>query len=621
MKDWLLAYFAAISRDTDLPPAPQDLIAAVERARASEAAASAQAPAEPEQPEDDPPRAMVDPDLVSDFISEANEHLDQADEHMLALEADPTREDELAAVFRGFHTIKGVAGFLQLGEIKNLAHEAETVLDAARKGDLRLEGAAFEAVFEAVDVLRHLVAAVAEAAGRGDLPASSPRAAPLLEKLRAIQGESPDPAVEATPEVRPAAPLRLAQEEPAVPAQRGGHGGIRELIKIDAERLDRLVDAIGELVIAECMLSRSTELQATAGSPLANHLGRVSKITRELQEMGTSLRMVPLRSTFQKMARLSRDLSRKLDKPLEFVLRGEDTELDKTVVDQIGDPLIHLVRNAVDHGLEPSAAARVAAGKQEAGRVELRAYHQGGEVIIEIADDGRGLDRDAILRKARDRGVVGPDAVLSDDQVYRLIFAPGFSTAAQVTDVSGRGVGLDVVAQNIEALRGRSEVETTLGKGTVFRLRLPLTLAIIDGMVLRVGPERYVLPTLSIVRMIHPDPTQLRSVLERGEMLQTSEGLVPLLRLEELLHGRGAGTDKNDPAAVVVVVESGSRRVGLLASELLGQQQVVIKPLGSALAGVPGLSGGAIMADGKVGLVIDAAGLVRSGEPERAAAA
>jgi two-component system chemotaxis sensor kinase CheA len=384
----------------------------------------------------------------------------------------------------------------------------------------------------------------------------------------------------------------------------------REAVKVDADRLDQLIDTIGELVIAESMVFQSPELNAASRSGTLNrHLNQLDKITRELQEMGMSLRMVPIRSMFQKMARLVRDLAKKAGKQVEFVTVGEDTELDKSVVDKIGDPLVHMVRNAVDHGLESSTGERIRAGKSAVGRVELRAFHRGGSICIEIADDGRGLDRDAILAKAREKGLVREGETLSEREIWNLIFEPGFSTAKQITDVSGRGVGMDVVRKNIETLRGQVEIQSKAGAGTTFSIRLPLTLAIIDGMVVRAGLERYIVPILSIVMSVRPEARQISTVVGRGEMLSLQGGLLPLFRLARLFEIDGTLEDATQ--GIAVIVEDEGRNVALLVDEILGEQQIVIKSLGDALQGLPGVAGGAIMPDGTVGLILDVSGLVR----------
>jgi two-component system chemotaxis sensor kinase CheA len=319
--------------------------------------------------------------------------------------------------------------------------------------------------------------------------------------------------------------------------------------------------------------------------------------------------MMPVKSTFQKMGRLVHDLAKRTGKKVELAVSGEDTELDKGVVDGIGDPLVHMIRNAVDHGLEATSEARVKAGKPETGRIDLRAFHKGGNIVIEVQDDGRGLDREAILKKATERGLIREGEQLSDRDIFNLIFLPGFSTAKVVTDVSGRGVGMDVVRKNIDALRGQVEIQSQAGVGTKFSIRLPLTLAIIDGMVVRVGRERYIIPTISIVMSLRTRTGDVKSILNRGEMLSFQGDLIPLFRIDRTFGIEGAVSVPED--GLVIIVEEDGRRAGLLADALLGQQQIVIKTLGESMRGIPGISGGAIMPDGNVGLIMDVGGLVR----------
>jgi two-component system chemotaxis sensor kinase CheA len=321
-----------------------------------------------------------------------------------------------------------------------------------------------------------------------------------------------------------------------------------------------------------------------------------------------SLRMVPVRPLFQKMARLARDLSRKLAKPVEFTTSGEEIEIDKAIVNCVTDALVHILRNALDHGIERDADERARAGKAEVGRLELRAAHREGSIVIEVEDDGAGLDRAAILAKGIEKGLVRKGDNLNDEEVFRLIFLPGFSTAKVITELSGRGVGLDVVRTSVEALRGRIEVHSRRGRGTLFRIRLPLTLAIIDGMVIRAGRERFIVPTLSITRLVRPEASQRSTSMERGELLTIQDDLIPQFRLRRLLDVNAA--PGNPDSEVVVVVEESGRRVGLLADEVLGQQQIVIKSLGLNLEGVHGISGGVILPDGQVGLILDVAALL-----------
>ena len=716
LKDWLGRAFECYQGRAPIPEPVERIMALwLEPETPVLVTTTPEAPETPEASTSTSHMLEGDPGLLGEFVAEAVEHLESSDLHLLTLETDPSNQDAINAVFRAFHTIKGVAGFLALPEIQSLAHEAENLLDKARKNEIELVGRAIDVSFDAVDMLKQLVSNVSTALSSGaefdivpgmaklitdiknvasgktplmqesfELPASAPgmRVGDILVSSGSASEDVIERGIEAQDSqtapkigailsqtgkvsptvIRTAAAVRASdpsagkigeilvemgavteadiaeaiseQQEPSAGKRLGQllvEGGevapkdvaqalrsqkmqqqgvqMREAVKVDADRLDLLVDTIGELVIAESMVSQSPELQGSMSTELARHLSQLDKITRELQEMGTSLRMVPVRSTFQKMARLVRDLAKKSGKLVEFVSQGEETELDKTVVDKIGDPLVHMVRNAVDHGLEATREDRIKAGKSETGRVELRAFHKGGSIYVEILDDGRGLDKDAILAKARERGLLREGEVISERETWNLVFEPGFSTAKKVTDVSGRGVGMDVVKRNIEALRGQVEIQSEYGKGTTFSIRLPLTLAIIDGMVVRVGEERYILPTLSIVMSIRPDPKQLSSVVQRGEMLEIQGRLLPLFRLGRMFNVPNSVDEITD--GIVIVIEDEGKQTGLLVDEILGQQQIVIKSLGEALRGTPGLAGGAIMPDGTVGLILDVSGLVR----------
>jgi len=426
------------------------------------------------------------------------------------------------------------------------------------------------------------------------------------------------PAVAAPAQQHPEAP---AGARPPEAEQGGGETQfvqVRESIKVDADRLDKLVDTIGELVITESMVSQMMR-DKYADSVMMGNLSQLDKITRQLQEMSTSLRMVPVRATFQKMARLVRDVAKKSGKSIDFIMAGEDTELDKSVVDKIGDPLVHMIRNSVDHGIEHSAD-RVKAGKAPVGRVELRAFHKGGNIFIEVVDDGQGLNRERILAKAVENGLISEGANLSEKEIFGLIFQPGFSTAAVVTDISGRGIGMDVVRRNIELLRGRVEIQSTPGQGSVFSIRLPLTLAIIDGMMVGVGDERYIIPTLSIVRSLRPSMEEFSTVQGRGEMYSLDGQMIPVFYLNRLFGVERNHGDKKEESlseSLLVVVENDGFFTGLVVDELLGQHQIVIKTLGKLLQGIPGVSGSTIMTDGRVALILDIAGLVKLANRER----
>ncbi|MDA3960475.1 MAG: chemotaxis protein CheA [Planctomycetota bacterium] len=584
-----------------------------------------------------------DTEELAEFLGEAKEHLEAADRHLLELEGGSGSDETLNALFRSFHTLKGLAGFFGANVIQRVAHESENLLDRARQHELEFSGAAIDVIFDAVDVIRQQIQTLTDYVEKGTQPGSSTESGSLIARIEAVmrgdshtaivrasakeltqtivsgglatrsqitralekQGISSDDA-DAETVAKALVDAGVASAREVAGAMRSARQTktpkLREAVKVDAERLDRLVDLSGELVIGASMITHDEEMLHALGDQ-SGRLTALDKLVRELQELATGLRLVPVHQTFQRMARMVRDLSRKLNKPLEFHMSGEDTELDKSVVDAIGDPLVHMVRNAVDHGLEATPEERERAGKPRAGHIKLRASHRGGSIYIEIQDDGRGLDRDTILAKARANNMLSDDSELADREVWNLIFEPGFSTAKNVSEVSGRGVGMDVVRRSIQSLRGQVDITSTPGHGTLFTIRLPLTMAVIDGMVVGTGTERYIIPTLSIVSSLRPKPEDISSVTGRGEMLRWHESLIPVFRLHELFDIPGAIVDPCQ--GLIVIAESEDQRYGLLVDELLGQQQVVIKSLGAALRKQPGLSGGAILPDGNVGLIVD----------------
>jgi two-component system chemotaxis sensor kinase CheA len=378
-------------------------------------------------------------------------------------------------------------------------------------------------------------------------------------------------------------------------------------VKLDTRKLDSLVDLVGELVIAQSMVVQDPDVQRLSSRHLARTLRQLGRITTELQRTAMSLRMVPMSGTFRKMTRLVRDLAAQQQKQVQLVVEGEETELDRNIVEELSDPLVHMIRNSIDHGVE-SPATRVSRGKPALGTIRLSASHQRGGIVITIQDDGKGLDCDRILAKGRERGLIKSDATPTEEEIFALIFAPGFSTAEKVTDVSGRGVGLDVVRRNIDQLRGKIEIRSLAGQGTTFTIVLPLTLAIIDGMLVGVGDDRYIIPTLSVRESFRPRPGMVTTVHERGEVVSVRGRLTPLLRLGQHLGTPCRAVDPTE--GIIVVVESGDASRGLLVDELLGKQEVVIKNLGETFRKQDLLAGAAILGDGRVGLILDVDTLV-----------
>jgi two-component system chemotaxis sensor kinase CheA len=379
------------------------------------------------------------------------------------------------------------------------------------------------------------------------------------------------------------------------------------VVKVDTGKLDSLMDLVGEMVVAQSQVAQNVDSVATQNQQLMRNLAQLRRITNELQRTAMSLRMVPIRGTFQKMTRLVRDLSTKAGKMVELQISGADTELDRSIIEEINSPLVHMIRNAVDHGLE-TPEVRTTKGKPAKGTIWLRAFHQGGNVVIEIADDGAGLDRQRILSKGIERGLVQEGQQLAERDIFGLIFQPGFSTAQQVTEISGRGVGMDVVRRNINRLHGKIEIESKQGKGSTFSIFLPLTLAIIDGLAVSVGQERFLLPTLSVRESFRPTAEMLNSIHERAETVNVRGQILPLLRLHDHF---GIEPESRDPLkSIIVVVEAEGRDHCLMVDRLLGKQEIVIKGLGPTFQENRYLAGAAILGDGRVSLILDVNSLV-----------
>jgi two-component system chemotaxis sensor kinase CheA len=561
-----------------------------------------------------------DHELIADFVVECRDYLESAEAALLQLEVNPTDSEAINTVFRAFHTVKGTSGFLGLDHLTSFAHEAESLFTRVRDKELPFAGGIPDIALRAVDVVKALVSAVEQALGGKPMTRPVEYEEVLGQLARIAAGEVVSAATSPSPRAAPelvaddASPAwvaeTLAQAKPAAAKWNGEDRrdpASDSSIRVRTDRLDRLIDMIAELVIAQTMIAQDAEMPSAGHNALARKVSHAGKIVRELHDLSLSMRMVPLKPTFQKMTRLVRDIAQGVGKEVEFATEGEETEIDRNMVDALSDPLVHMVRNAVDHGIE-TPDARAAAGKPRQGVIRLSAMHAGGNVVVELRDDGKGLDRDRIIEKAIEKGLIESASKMSESEIFNLIFAPGFSTAAQVTGLSGRGVGMDVVRRNIESLRGRIEINSVAGQGTVFTARLPLTLAVTDGMLVQVGAERYVIPTTSIFMSFRPERGALSTIAGRGEMVRLRDDVMPMFRLHRLFNVAGA---QEDPcSALVVIVAVGQERVALLVDALLGQQQVVAKSLGDGIGKIHGVSGGAILGDGRVGLILDVSELI-----------
>jgi len=595
------------------------------------------------QPETERLPDDTDAGLMGEFITEGREYIEGSEAALLSLETNPDDMEAVNTVFRAFHTIKGTSAFLGLVSLSELAHRAESLLGRVRDRQIRFAGGYADLALRGVDMLKALLQAVQDALGGEPLrkpqgydelfsllenpeaagvssestvqPVTPPRIGDILvaegratraeiEAAAADQGDQPIGVAivrSQSASLTDVAHALRAQQQIVSPDR-----GMESSVRVRTDRLDRLIDMVGELVIAQSMVTQDSTVVSGGHHDLLKKVGHTGKIVRELQGLGMSMRMIPFKGMFQKMTRLARDLAHKNGKQVDLVTEGEDTEIDRNMVDALSDPLVHMVRNALDHAIEPPEV-RQQSGKPPTGVLRLSAYHAGGNVVVELSDDGRGLDRDKIVKKAIATGLIESDKGMSDRDIFNLIFRPGFSTVEKVTEVSGRGVGMDVVKRGIDALRGRIEISSEPGRGCKFTLRLPFTMAVTDGMLIRVGDQRYIIPTINIHLSFRPTADSLSTVGGRGELVMLRGEVMPIFRLHRLFEIHGAIEDVT--LGILVVVGDGGRRCALLVDELLGQQQVVAKSLGDGIGEVAGVSGGAILGDGRVGLILDTTGI------------
>ena len=465
-------------------------------------------------------------------------------------------------------------------------------------------------------------------------PVAQPTQEPDPEPARLVIGEEDDPQLAEVffgqnpdslgailVEQKAVTPAQLAKaldRQDMIRAKSKEHKVESSSLRVDTEKVDKLVNLVGELAITQSMLSvLGGRFEINHLPILQERLLQLERNTKEIQERVMGIRMLPIGMTFNRLPRLVRDLSAKLGKKIQLLISGEETELDRSVIEAIGDPLTHLLRNAADHGLE-SPEERVAAGKPEQGTIRLNAFHEGGKICVTIEDDGRGLNRDKILAKAIENKIITGNDTLSDDQVWALTFRPGFSTAEKLTELSGRGVGMDVVTRNIEELGGIVSVKTATGRGTMFTLKLPLTLAIIEGMTIRVGKETYIVPLLSILESIQPKADMVKTLIGKGEVVNVRGAFYPIVRLYEVFDLQPE--HKNPAEAILLVLETEGNRVVVMVDEILGQQQVVIKSIEENFRKVDGVAGATILGDGTVGLILDVRGLVKLARQEQSVA-
>ncbi len=639
-------------------------------------------------------------DFFDTFFEEAEELLADMEQHLLELDVDDPDSEQLNAIFRAAHSIKGGAGTFGFSVLQKTTHIFENLLDHARKGELTLRAEHVDTFLEAKDIMHEQLdayrneeepnqeayericqtlqqIALEEIGKTLDAPAAAPapkQEAPKeeketasassggeqrlkvallnvgdkdrgllveeLEQLGDIQSQSGDEkryevtltggvsaddieAVmcfiiepdqieittlgEAAPAAAPAPKAPANKSTKAAPKKAAAESSS---IRVSVDKVDQIINLVGELIITQSMLDQTvSDLgdQSVGNSSLQNGMSLLQRNARDLQEAVMSIRMIPMEFVFSRFPRVVRDTAGKLGKEIELVTEGKSTELDKSLVERITDPLTHLVRNSLDHGIE-MPDEREALGKPRTGKLVLSARHQGGNILIEVRDDGAGMDRDRLLAKARENGLNVSDT-MSDEDVYQLIFAPGFSTAKEVTDVSGRGVGMDVVKRNIQGMGGRVEIQSKKGEGTNTRIVLPLTLAILDGMSIKVGNETFILPLSTVLESLQPAKGDMYAMAGDDVVLKVRDEYLPVIAIHEVLDVENAITDPTK--SIAVIVQGEGRRYAMLVDELIGQQQVVVKNLEDNYRKVPGVSAATILGDGSVALILDITGLHR----------
>ena len=602
-----------------------------------------------------PPIDCEDQELLDGFLAETTELLEKLDDDLITLEKSSDDTDLMNRIFRSIHTIKGASSFLGFDLLVKVAHKTEDVLNRLRKGELVVTPEIMDVILEATDLVKLLVSDIkagdiqereiegtinkllplllvpadsAQPVSAPQQPVQSPAAVaadmasppaitdpPVPPDTAAATVDSPpvpSPAATPVPAPKPVVEV-VAKKAPAPPKATEGKGddlSDNSTVRVDVKRLDDLMNQVGELVLERNrMIQINQDLQQNDthrvdfNEEFSKLTKRMSFVTSELQMQVLKMRMIPVEKVFKKFPRIVRSMSRDLGKEVELEIVGEETELDRSVVDEIGDPLIHLIRNAMDHGLE-TPDERLAAGKTRGGTLVLAAVHEGNQIIISIKDDGRGIDTERVGRKAIEKGLITEDqfAAMGQREVFDLLFLPGFSTKEKTTDLSGRGVGMDVVKTNIKKLNGLIEIKSTKGLGSEFILRLPLTLAIIQSLLVEVEGEIYSIPLSSVLETIRVDQRKFH-LIGGQEVLKLRDIVLPLIRLQKVFNVQPRGDDNH--FCYVVVVGAAEKRMGLVVTKLVGQQEVAIKSLGNYLANIPGIAGSTILGDGRVALIID----------------
>ena len=589
---------------------------------------------------------LLGDEMFQQYLNDANELVDIAESNLIELEHSPDNEKLVLDTFGAIHSLKGNSGFMGFSIVEEVAMEMETILDSIRKKDLDVEEMIITVLLSNIGSLRNRLSEIALTGGNQQRPddvfelkVDEPQQSISSEdydiqakKIGHLDGEhsyesskheTPDAiAIESKPteqkSIEPSSPgTQTKQIKP--PKEKETQQTAATLpqmqkkdIRVETSKIDRLFDMVGELITIETMVTRNPDLRGLDLPNFAKSANMLNKITRDLQEISMSIRMMPLEGLFNKMKRLVRDVTIKMGKKVNLLVSGQETEMDKNVIDEISDPLVHILRNAIDHGVE-SPTDRREKGKPEEGTVKLSAAYEGNEIIISVEDDGAGMSREALIRKAEEKGILRTEPEnMSDKEVFLLIFEAGFLTAKEVTDISGRGVGMDVVRKNIEKLRGSVDIQSQYGKGSKITLRIPLTLAIMEAMIIRLGEEIYALPILAIRESFRPSAEAITVTMDGLEVVKVREEILPVIRLHEVFNEEADSVDLS--SGILIIVEAGERKACLFADEIVGQQQAVIKALSNYIGKVEGITGCMVLGDGGIGLILDIEGLINMAE-------
>ncbi len=590
--------------------------------------------------------SLVSNELLEQYLSSAYELIDTAENNLIILENEPNNYELIANTFRVIHSLKGNSGFMGLSEIEEISMEMESILDSVRNKELQIDTTIVNILLSNIETIRNRLNALSPEGNKSKAFQETiaetniasrvvPQAKDTLSEndfnqsedfeiydeeteqdTSSVEKEIPKQTLKAEPKKDETKPIKQAiapkQEEMTAAKSTPPASMAKKDIRVETSKIDKLFDLVGELITIETMVTNSPDLQGLELPNFLKSANMLNKITRELQEVAMSVRMMPLENLFNKMKRLVRDVSLKMNKKVNLEISGQETEMDKNVIDEVADPLVHILRNAIDHGIEPPEV-RIQKGKPEYGSISLKARYEGNEILIIVKDDGAGINRDRILKKAEERGIIsGNTDKMTDKEVFQLIFEPGFSTAEQVTDISGRGVGMDVVRKNIEKLHGSVDIESKEGVGSTFTLRIPLTLAIMDAMLIRVGQSRYALPLLAVTESFRVNRNMISKTMDGLEVCKLRDDVLPVIRLHELFNIVPDSYDLEK--GIMIIIESREKQVALFADEIIGQQQAVIKGLSDYIGKVSGITGCMILGDGGIGLIIDIESLIELSE-------